>query len=84
MERFYVVVLPGNTTTEKYDLFFTEQSHNGTTIDIKKASQFLTEGAAIEKRSGLNSLWRCCAQVRTVEIIPPVERQFNLLPAGHD
>lgn len=84
MERFYVVMVPGNTTPEKYDLFFAEQAPNGTTIDIKKASRFLTEGAAIEKRSGLNSLWRCCAQVRIVEIIPPVEQQFKLLPAGHD
>ena len=83
MERFHVVMLPCCTTTEKYDLFFTEQTPNGTTIDIKKASQFLTEGAAIEKRSGLNSLWRCCAQVRVVEIIPPVEQLFKLLPAGH-
>ena len=84
MERFYVVLLPSNTTPERYDLFFAEQAPNGTTIDIKRASRFLTEGAAIEKRSGLNSLWRCCAQVRIVEITQPVEQQFNLLPAGHD
>ena len=84
MERFHVVMLPGNTTPERYDLFFAEQAPNGTTIDIKKASRFLTEGAAVEKRGGLNSLWRCYAQVRIVEITPPVEQRLKLLPADHD
>ena len=84
MERFHVVMLPSNTTAERYDLFFAEQAPNGTTTDIKKASRFLNEGAAIEKRSGLNSIWRCCAQVRAIEIIPSVEQQFKLLPAGQN
>ena len=84
MERFYVVMLPSNTTTEKYNLFFAEQAPNGTTIDIKKASRFLNESVAIKKRSGLNSIWHCCAQVRVVEVTPPAEQQFKLLTAGHD
>ena len=84
MERFYVVLLTSNTIPEQYDLFFAEQAPNRTTTDIKRASRFLTEDAAMERRSSLNLLWRRCAQVRAVEIIPPVERQFNLLPAGRD
>lgn len=49
------------------------------TDDLKAATQFETQMDALHCRNQLASAWRCCAQVRAVEVAPPVDEQYKLV-----
>lgn len=82
MNKFYVVMLPANTIDVQHDVFYTSATAWGNTDFIEEATRFKTETDASNRRGELNKLWRCCAQVRAVEIVPPVAERLKLLPAG--
>ena len=82
MNKFYVIMLPANTTATTRDVFHSSAAPYGNTYLIEDATHFKSELAARNRRSELDKLWRCCAQVRAVEIVPPVAERLKLLPAG--
>lgn len=84
MQKFYVVMLPANTTGVQHDVFYTSSTSWWSTDLIEEATRFKNESAAQDHRSELNMLWRCCAQIRAVEVIPSVAEQLKLRDPGMD